>query len=968
MIKTIGSLLFCLFSFIAFGQEPMTKNFTLKDGLPSNETYCVITDKKGYIWIATDAGISRYDGYTFKNFTEQDGLPDPVIFKLYEDFTGKIWFTTMNHKVGYILENKVFAIKVDVSKHKLHVNTYLKGIYVDENKTLWLTSNGLIANSLLKIPYPYVNSSVILKNVTANFTVTDSMILSMNLSRNADKFETNVSYFELKSNTLEYKNQTKCTNKTFHNMKVFCSDNKKQIFVGVDKQLVALAENKIIKKFQNEIIFMAFDGQDRLWVGLQDGGIELIANVENPNKSILYFPKFGISSFIEDKDGGFWFTSLQKGVFYIPSKEFLGFESESSALSSKIVNLIVNSKDELSFVGLKKKVFNLKNRQLTQFPFQAKEINFISELPNMIFISGDSTAIYNITNKKYTYLSNELGNTVFSKKIICLDNQVFCISTNSVFVIDGYKLMKIFDSPLIRIFDAHADHHESIIWLASSAGLLKFEIKSKKITFCSKLNLVLKNRIERIQEENGNLWLATRSNGILIYDKKNKISYINENNGLSSDFCRKLYLDDFGNAWLAGNRGISMIQISTRKVFDLNFINDFIHAEISDIKSFGDKLFLATGQGLFSFSINELTKKYKTLKVHITSVQQYDYTQLGKSKDFNYKENFSSFSFIAISPYNQGKIEYEYRLNYGKWKKTNKLKVEYFDLDPGNYIFQIRTAIGLNGINSISKHQFKIYPPYWKTWWFIVIMIVLFVVVLFIIGYFLVRRTKRKEQKNQEIKIMIAKLEAKALRSQMNPHFIFNALNSIQNFLLKNENKQAVDFLQKFSRLIRNILETSKADYVTIDKEEQTLLYYIQLEQMRSSDDFIFTLTVEQTIDKEKELIPSMIMQPFIENAILHGLNPLVGKKGVLKIDFKKTVDGNICIIEDNGIGRKKALEISAKKRMYHESMGMSVTNERLAQLNTNTENSSKFIIEDLFDLHGIASGTKVTIFLSKSI
>jgi LytS/YehU family sensor histidine kinase len=228
--------------------------------------------------------------------------------------------------------------------------------------------------------------------------------------------------------------------------------------------------------------------------------------------------------------------------------------------------------------------------------------------------------------------------------------------------------------------------------------------------------------------------------------------------------------------------------------------------------------------------------------------------------------------------------------------------------------------------------------------------------------YFIYQRRvniiQKQEREKTEFYKQIAESELKALRAQMNPHFMFNAINSIQSFVLKNDSKSA-----QFARLIRSVLENSKYETIALAKEIETLQLYIELECLRTSFSFDYDILVDEKIHVDKTQIPPMLLQPYIENAILHGLTPLTDRRGKLKVEFIFENSVLKCIIEDNGIGREKATEIKAKKRSSHQSMGMEVTGDRLSILNKNNMFKTNVLFIDKKNGEE-AEGTRIEIYI----
>ncbi len=250
--------------------------------------------------------------------------------------------------------------------------------------------------------------------------------------------------------------------------------------------------------------------------------------------------------------------------------------------------------------------------------------------------------------------------------------------------------------------------------------------------------------------------------------------------------------------------------------------------------------------------------------------------------------------------------------------------------------------------------------PFWKTWWFILL------VAAGILGLILLVHTYRTKQikKREELKTLynkkISELEVKSLRAQMNPHFLFNSLNSIRYYILKEDNKNASDYITKFSRLLRLILKNSRENQISLKDELHALKIYIEFEQMRFNRKFEYELTVDESIDQENIQIQPLTIQPFVENAIWHGLMPKESN-GNLKVNIAKQNGMLSIIIEDNGIGRQKAAELKKNELTDSKSYGLQITEERMNMMTNIRGKQSNFKIIDLYDKKKPA-GTKVII------
>ena len=292
----------------------------------------------------------------------------------------------------------------------------------------------------------------------------------------------------------------------------------------------------------------------------------------------------------------------------------------------------------------------------------------------------------------------------------------------------------------------------------------------------------------------------------------------------------------------------------------------------------------------------------------------------------------------------------------------------YSNLPPGNYTFKVKSCNNEGLWNEEPKtFSFVINTPIWKRSWFWFLLSALAVFILTTGVVFRIRQIRRKEKTETESRVAMAKNELKALRAQMNPHFVFNSLNSIQHFILTNKSADAGKYLNKFARLMRVILNNSEKSLITIREELEYLQLYLELEEMRFEGKFTWKLDISEDIDIDYFEIPAMLLQPYVENAILHGLMP---KNGGGKLDIVMRLEKNtiICSVIDNGIGRERAKEMrQLSKRKDHQSLGMKITHDRLELINRLNNSQLSLTITDLYNTDESPAGTRVDIFIPVS-
>jgi LytS/YehU family sensor histidine kinase len=269
----------------------------------------------------------------------------------------------------------------------------------------------------------------------------------------------------------------------------------------------------------------------------------------------------------------------------------------------------------------------------------------------------------------------------------------------------------------------------------------------------------------------------------------------------------------------------------------------------------------------------------------------------------------------------------------------------------------------------------NINPAFWNTLWFRIVALLCIIGIIYgVLRWRLQQRFRLKlersenekqladfGQKNAELQQQKTEMEMQALRAQMNPHFIFNSLNSINRFILQNNREQASEFLTKFSKLVRMILQNSQASSITLDSELESLGLYLNLEALRFNYHFDYKISVPKDMDISALHVPPLILQPYVENAIWHGLMHKE-EKGQLDINVSEEDDHVYFKITDNGIGRKRASELSSKSATKHKSMGLKITAHRIAMMQNSNGLESPVKINDLVNPDGTAAGTEVII------
>ena len=982
--KYTKNLLWVFFAFIwpcvFLGQSTVLKHYSVVDGMPSSECYEVMHDTKGYIWIGTDAGVVRYDGYRFKTYNSSKGLLDNTVFKLLEDKEGKIWFLTYSGRLFY------YHYKTDsiygIAANKLLSDTIKRfpiDFEMDDSGKFYISN---YTSGYIEVYPPYDNIKSYEKSDNTIFVkeIDNSHILYGRdflygaqrpawVALNFSPFQPKPNFKGLDvhlSSIVTHVYATKLGGKNY-----LLSDGTSLVKVNQDSAQVLLDSLPGFRSLA-QIISLYHDNENRVWVNTGLHGTFVYENVDFRSKPLRFLEGLTVSSVTEDKDGGFWISTIENGLYYLPSLK-LKFLNKSSGLSTD---------KTLSIFKYKNKLLALtSDNTLNEIDLSQHKISVFSKRPtatwnlvgkdNMMIDCSNTPMIINLDTKEELPLWRKTDNGLIiapsiRKAIDYNEDYYLGFGVIDVFTINKKtaECITIHDN-FPTIFSLYLDGDRILV--GTKDGL--FAVQNNKATYLGDLNPLLKNRIVDITRSNNVLFLATKGAGVICMKGNDIVKVFNEENGLPSNICKTMVSDNSGNVWVGTNRGIFGIKQKNGElvVNGINLIKAFLSNEINQIVEHDKTLYFATSNGVGLMDIKDLYTSKTKVPVYIegfwvNGVKQRFDTLL----TYDYLQNSIKIEYKGISQKREGDLHYRYKLEGldTAWVYTKDIQVQLSLLPPGKYTFSVYVLNDDGFYTTIpAKFSFCIAAPFWTRWWFYAIEIGL---VAFTI-YFLYRRRvlfiQKAEQEKTAINKQIAESELTALRAQMNPHFIFNAINSIQNFILKNDANSAHKYLTKFARLIRSVLENSKRDVILLSHEVESLTLYIELEALRASFSFDFAINVHTDTNPDSVLVPPMLIQPFVENAILHGLMPLTEKRGHLTIDFSQ--QGNIlkCVIDDNGIGRAAAEEIKQKKRSTHVSMGTSVTQERLDILNKQNGIPTQVKIIDKYE-DGLATGTQVEIFI----
>lgn len=926
--------------------------YGVEQGLPSSEVYEVLEDRKGYTWFCTDAGVSRFNGYEFENFHTIDGLTDNNVFHMYEDYKERIWFLPYNGQLCYYANDSIYPYEFNHIINGIIPKKWIRSIAVDSNETVHFAGPRYAFGSIDKfgqLDYQFYSKS---DTGTVSYYQNNNDLLVYGLKPNVESI----------NDFFVDKNQKKIIKyrDTELYKSVICQsqlpDEEFLFFIGGKLCFKQKNELKTIP-FEKIILNIYVDSKKQVWLSFLNNGIKIYKNVEaifKTDKPIKHlFDDKNVSGIYEDNSNSVWLAVQNDGAYYIPNMNIEVYKLSNTELTNRVSGLYKSANNDI-YVG----TFNSQIYQITE-----------NELPKLMFknvlINNGSIFDFSIDVN-----SDEELYPRFSKKITSKDGAVWIKKRDYFYKVKDGNILFSSDSILgkIMITDIFEDF-EGRIWAAGNDNLYIYDKNSLSIV--SENSGLFQKQISAINQlSNGKMLGATSGNGLLIWSGiEDDVVNITKKDGLLSNTVRNVYIDKDDDVWLSTPKGISRLSFNSNggyTIFNVTTKHGLPSNEVNNITSVNNIMWIATNNGIAKFDKHTIGKNSIAPRVHFEKVKiNEEVAAIQSTYNLRYDQNFIEFSFVGLSYSEDGNVRYRYWLEGidKHWIETKTRFVRYPLLAEGNYIFHIQAA-NEDGIWSDAKSiSIEINPPYWKTIWFMVLCFIGFIVsLIFIIKQREVRQ--RKEMTTKKIleyeKLQTVSAELKALRSQMNPHFTFNTLSAIQTAVNNSDKVNASKYIGDFSKLIRKVLENSKHPFISLAEELEMLKLYIELEHLRFGNKFVYEIIVDEKLDLSYHEIPTMVIQPFVENAILHGLAPIKNNDGILKLTITLKRNTIYCFIEDNGIGRDEALKIKKRKGFTKNSMATRITEDRIRLYKKKMKKDFSVNIIDLKDHLDHAKGTRV--------
>lgn len=930
-------------------QEYSYRRYDVKDGLAGSTVYYMHQDKEGFIWFATETGLSRFDGTSFKNFTTKDGLPDNTIIRIAEDSRGRIWLSPFKNAICYYYKGKIYNQQNDSLLIKIHLNGDVV-LREDKNRNILLIDGTNFyhitpSNNVQRIGrtwFPPFSTTALSVSDTGHFYILNTFKLYTTDTRSLT-YQFAIPNFNNGSERIVIRDRSICYVER---------DSVLHINSGVYKLNYTFTAPPVnaLSQINDSIICLNTTHGAFLY------------NILRHKVDKQFLIEKNISRFLTDREGGYWFSTFNSGVYRLNSTMFKNITCEVNREQKLGVYDLQADKGVVwagSDMGYLQKLVNGKV-QLTSIGKRSgsKAVSTLAIKNGRLAVGlGQNVFVKNRSGAFEPCIAHNSVKQIIFKN----DNELLVAGSNSLYTIDIEQLTS--SNFLWKGRTSCLFYRKDSIWFGTINGLYLIK-PDKSVLYLGDSESLLRDRIMAIKEgADGTIWVATVENGVIGL-KNNRVKWhFCEKDGLGSNMCRCLSVDS-GCIWAGTDKGLSKIELAeSAAITSYSSADGLVSDIINTILVNGDTVYVGTPEGISYFDKTERQASsicdLKLLGIRV------DGKEADEKNGFNLKYgNNIRFDYVGLSFKSAGNILYKYRL-LGLdpvWKSTAQTSLEFISLPPGTYTLEL---IALNKFDVKSKPyivSIVVRPPVWQTTWFIIACIIFSILTTWLIVTQRNRLVRNKEKARRQIEQQLLELEQKALRAQMNPHFIFNSLNSIQGFILDKEITSANKYLSQFARLIRQTLDNSFQSQISLNDEIKYLTTYLQLEQMRNRNRFEYAINVDKAIVSGEVFIPSMVLQPFIENAIRHGMQNKNDKNGKIVINFSPNNNMIDCSISDNGVGRKEAQALKTIQGSLYQSRGMQLTTERIDLINKNQDNKIAVKIIDHVDGEGKPAGTEVII------
>ena len=961
----IYSVVMLVLATVVFSQNPVYFQTTIEDGLPSNEVYTIIQDEKGFIWISCDAGIYKNNSVKFLSYKNKD-QKTKALTGLTLSKSGKIY--------AYSFNGQLFYVENDSLKLLTKWEGKISNIVCDNNYNLWICGeNGIsVYNEVTHQWTNYDDFNLDYKKDLYTFTHSCKL-----------KKDNEISF--ISPNGITTINKQKQTLIPFDFLKpkpsgefILESKNENTWLISVTDGLCFKLINNKFQPYESSFLKKALSNSKVTNVKLlQDGNLwictysGIVCYDPNLDTGKVFYSNMAFSDVIYDDDQNYWMTTLHDGILRLADINSKTWNTSSGNLTS---NKILKTEQHFPYIyfstlGGQVGSINVKTEKIETYSLEVK-----SNIQNLTYCDSDNKLYFNAQNTLY-FLENNVIKKIENQfppiKDFLKTNDEYIIATSR----GAFVYKKIHDknaSDTLTTNWARAiaiNSSQEILWIATNDGLRNYTKKHNKWE-STHLNLIKKQVLSITYDEQNTLYAVTFDGEVYRIDENKTITLLQN---LPADIQANQIKKHQNQLLVATNFGLWKLNLNNKNWEVLDKLKGLCSNEVLSISVINNNIWIATPNGLQMIPIH-LQKEIKKATIYLKEIY-IDEKKVNKTKFLQLNYNQALSVKVETNAYSSNRnFKYAYRFSNAD---TNWIllpsSIEYIQIPSiptGDFNLEIKVIDYLSR-DSNNKIIIKgsVTAPFWQRWWFYILVSLIGLSIAFIFFKYRIKLLQNKqmeELKRIQLENDLRYSQETALKAQMNPHFLFNVLNSIKGYIYENDKKNATFYLSSFSDLVRKILNHSSSSKIKLEEEIDILKLYIELEAMLIQDDFKYNLVIEEDLDVSHIKIPALLIQPYIENAFKHGLRHKTSKKELhIHFELQSNKKYLVISIKDNGIGRDASNRLNNQNNSRHQSFATDATSKRIALLNSNNKDIvSVKIIDNLTEDH-LPLGTTVVLTIS---
>lgn len=903
-------------------QQFFTTQYTLRDGLSHPNVYRMFSDRQGFLWFCTEYGLSRFDGHAFQNNPHDTaGLLKSSVLSISESATGTKLVCATKDRLLRLAGSSLHALNVPGldTLVPFYASEQAGRVYlVARDRQVRYRLYEIIGQRLIPRPLLHEGGGEVQCNKLV--PAGDDLLLatSSGLHRIAGGRILRLFEAEIDEEVVDV-----------------ARVSGEDYWVGLKNSVVHLSADGSAQSFSmdkgQEINDLLLDSRNQLWVAVKGGGLLLLRDgIFTDLTPSLDFGRTVVNDMLEDFEGNIWVATYGAGAYKISSLGIVQFPFSAPGQTLYGRALCVQASDRV-FIGSLGRVFVGDGCGIKPYPVRSLQLTsfvyFIRIYNGRLLIGTSNGLILKSLTPPFTEKLIKEGTLS-----ICTgrDGRIWVGGYNYVFELRGDSLIRDAASPEppVRYHALEEDARGNLV-----CGMFNDVFIRRSGLADYRYDTLLANTgavNDLLRDRTGRMWIATNNGLICIAGKA--VRHYRAPRDLPVAKCVALEEDGAGRLWVGTLRGLSYIDLQTLRIAQFSGLP--VDATMS-LQSDGEgRLYVGSAGKLIAIHTDDARLFRESIPpLYLTDVRVNGVAQSARKRvALPYDDNKLTVGYVGLSYGNSQSVEYRYRLAPldDAWHPTQTDKVEFSSLPSGRYRFMLEARVGGGPWGKRVVLPIEVATPVWRQWWFVGSVVLLSVVLLALLTRYLIIRSQKRQRERLSAYNRMVYLRQQALHALINPHFIFNCLNSIQHYLNEHETDKANDYLADFAYLIRTTLEDAQKAFIPLDRELARIELYLSFESLRFGESLHYTIDLDKRLDPRAVSIPNMMLQPFIENAIWHGILPKRAP-GTIAVRFRKDGDQLRIFIEDDGVGFRRQSPTFSQDHSSH--LGIRLTEQRLAML-----------------------------------